>query len=402
MVRASHRQHDHRPEKVLIGSRRIVFGLNLIILYFGVIFLPETSKSRPWGIFWKFVQSLGFTYSLNVFVLCFFSKENLQLVLKNIFDSRLGVPITMKDYASDCRVFTPEHPTSWFGNITDSLDAFVASHFLGWAFKVWVFRNKTMAWLMSIGFEIMELTFEVYLPNFRECWWDHLLLDVFGCNLIGMLIGFYTIDKFKMRKLHWFMEPSEATKNMNLWQKFKYSFTSRDEYIKNDKWHWLSEMWTFNGVVCFCLTNYALDLAYFFVKSQIFIPPAHWIFQIRIWVFAFFAILAVNDYYDYIAERKGNAMTMPIYITYFIIMCEWTLFYKNLERNHFFNLAEFFNASVYLPIRVFWIVLATLFVLFHVFFIIQALRLNATGGWMSKLSVCRAAPESSRPKEKIN
>ena len=60
---------------------------------------------------------------------------------------------------------------------------------MGWTFKIWIFRNSTMAWIMSIAFEIMEWTMEVWLPNFKECWWDHWLLDLFGCNLIGMLIG---------------------------------------------------------------------------------------------------------------------------------------------------------------------------------------------------------------------
>lgn len=302
------------------------------MIYLGVLFLPETSKARPFGLFWSFIQSISFTYALNVFVLCFFSKENLQYVLHTIFDEKLGRPLAQKDYAADCRFITPEHPTSWFGNLTDHIDIFVLSHFLGWAFKAVIFRNTTMTWIMSVGFEVMELSFEAFLPNFKECWWDHFILDIFGCNLIGMLIGFYLIKKFKMRKFHWFLEPSENTKQMTFWQKFKYTFTSRSEYIKNDKWHWLAEMWNFNGVVFFCITNYSIDLAYFFFKSQIHVPPAHWLFAIRIWILAFFCILSVNDYYDYIKERRGNAMSLPIFLTYFIIFVEWLLFYKHMER----------------------------------------------------------------------
>lgn len=269
---------------------------------------------------------------MNVFALCFFSSKNLQYILHIIYDERLGQPLVQKDYAADCRLITPEHPTSWMGNLTDHIDIFVLSHFLGWMFKALIFRNTVMTWLMSVGFEVLELSFEVYLPNFKECWWDHFLLDIFGCNLIGMMIGFYLINKFKMRKIHWFMEPSEKTKNMSLWQKFKYSFTSRAEYIKNDRWHWLSDMWTFNGVLFFCFTNYSIDLSYFFVKSQIHIPPPHWLFAIRIWILAFYSILSVNDYYDYIAERRGNAMSLPVFLTYFILICEWMLFYKHLMR----------------------------------------------------------------------
>lgn len=269
-----------------------------------------------------------------MFVLCFFSSENLQYVLQTIFDNNLGVPITLKDHASDCRVFTPDHATSYIGNITDNLDVFTVCHFLGWFFKVLIFRNKTMAWTMSIGFEIMELSFEVYLPNFRECWWDHLVLDVLGCNLLGMLIGFYAMRVFKMRQLYWFMEPSSETRNMSIWQKFVHSFTCRDEYIKNRRWHWLSSIGSFCGVLFFCATNYAMDLAYFFVKSEIHIPSAHWIFMVRIWIFAFFAILSVNDYYDCLtSDTSSISLSMPIFINFFIVGCEWLLFVKHARRS---------------------------------------------------------------------
>ena len=304
------------------------------MLYFGILFLPETSKTRPFqGFFWKVVQALAFTYALNVFFWCFFSKENLQFVLGNIYDSSLGKPLPEKDYAADCRVFTPENPTSYMYNITSNIDMFVLAHFLGWTFKVWIFRNSTLAWIMSIAFEIMEFTMEVWLPNFKECWWDHLLLDVFGCNLVGMLIGFYTMKKFRMRKIHWFLAPSAESEGLSLWGKFKHAFTSRDEYIKNDKWHWLSELWTFNGVMCFMFTNLALDLSYFFVKSQIAVPPPHWLFGIRIWILGFFCILAANDYYDYISERRLNSMTLPVFLIFFIVGTEWMLFYKNMQRS---------------------------------------------------------------------
>ena len=37
-------------------------------------------------------------------------------------------------------------------------------------------RNHVMLWALSIGFELMELTFQHLLPNFNECWWDRCVL----------------------------------------------------------------------------------------------------------------------------------------------------------------------------------------------------------------------------------
>ena len=34
-------------------------------------------------------------------------------------------------------------------------------------------------------FLALQVTFNHMLPNFNECWWDSIILDVFCCNWIG-------------------------------------------------------------------------------------------------------------------------------------------------------------------------------------------------------------------------
>ena len=72
-------------------------------------------------------------------------------------------------------------------------DEFVIAHTLGWWGKAVILRNYPMLWLLSVGFEFMELTFQHMLPNFNECWWDSWLLDVALCNFIGLLAGMWTV-----------------------------------------------------------------------------------------------------------------------------------------------------------------------------------------------------------------
>jgi len=50
-------------------------------------------------------------------------------------------------------------------------------------------RDWTLLWVISVGFELMELTFQHMLPNFNECWWDSWILDVLVCNFAGMWGG---------------------------------------------------------------------------------------------------------------------------------------------------------------------------------------------------------------------
>ena len=49
----------------------------------------------------------------------------------------------------------------------------------------------------------MEVSLQHLLPNFKECWWDHYLLDVFGCNLAGMLLGMWTCRHYANKEFNW-------------------------------------------------------------------------------------------------------------------------------------------------------------------------------------------------------
>lgn len=49
-----------------------------------------------------------------------------------------------------------------------------AAHLFGWWFKMMIIRDVAMCWICSVVFEILEVTFRHWLPNFWECWWDHV------------------------------------------------------------------------------------------------------------------------------------------------------------------------------------------------------------------------------------
>jgi phosphatidylserine synthase 2 len=66
--------------------------------------------------------------------------------------------------------------------------------------KMIIIRDIKLCFFLSGFFEICELTFRHLLPNFYECWWDHvfyfnkLFLDLFGCNLLGIYLGYLLIN----------------------------------------------------------------------------------------------------------------------------------------------------------------------------------------------------------------
>lgn len=57
-----------------------------------------------------------------------------------------------------------------------------------------MFRDWGVCWLLSIGFEILECTLQFIIPEFKECWWDSLLIDLLGANMLGMAAGWVTLQ----------------------------------------------------------------------------------------------------------------------------------------------------------------------------------------------------------------
>ena len=91
------------------------------------------------------------------------------------FDPKLGEPLPEKSYAADCRLFTPENPDYKMYNVWDAtFDVHFIAHLFGWWFKMMIIRDVKVCWICSIVFELLEITFRHWLPNFWECWWDHV------------------------------------------------------------------------------------------------------------------------------------------------------------------------------------------------------------------------------------
>jgi len=184
-----------------------ILGTSVAFIGFAMIHFPNTLLRRPHPVLWRAVLA-GFTlYAFFMtFVLMHPAKEARELF--KIFDSSLGVPLEERSYGDDCRVFTPENPHSQYANITDAVfDVHFVAHFLGWWGKMLIMRDVYVAWICSIMFEIIEITFKHWLENFSECWWDHIFLDLFGCNLIGIVLGSISLKYFAVSKINWVYSP---------------------------------------------------------------------------------------------------------------------------------------------------------------------------------------------------
>ena len=52
-------------------------------------------------------------------------------------------------------------------------------------FQALIFRNSILCHISSIIFELLEYTLTFQLPNFNECWWDHVCTGALNCRALN-------------------------------------------------------------------------------------------------------------------------------------------------------------------------------------------------------------------------
>jgi len=175
----------------------------LAIVAFGITQFPDSYVRRPHPVVWRALLGVFLAYaSFMTFVLMLPLNEARKIF--KIFHPSMGNELPERNYAEDCRVFTPEHPVSSMNNIYEAVfDVHFVAHLAGWWFKMIIIRDTKVAWIISGSFELIEISLRHWLPNFWECWWDHLFLDLFGCNMFGIILGALTIKYMGVSRINW-------------------------------------------------------------------------------------------------------------------------------------------------------------------------------------------------------
>lgn len=71
-----------------------------------------------------------------------------------------------------------------------------------------IIRDTKVAWIISGSFELIEISFRHWLPNFWECWWDHVssfFYNYFYTAWIGFIWMQYVWHYFRFmdNKIFW-------------------------------------------------------------------------------------------------------------------------------------------------------------------------------------------------------
>ena len=237
-----------------------------VMLVLGMLVFPSGPFIRPHPILWRITFGFAVIYELVLIAILFQSKADARRMM-TFFDSSLGVPLVEKSYAADC-AFT-------VANVWSNVDAFVASHFIGWALKALIIRDTATLWTLSIMWEFIEMLFTHMLPNFAECWWDQWLLDVLICNGLGIYVGQQICRRFEMMSYSWKGVHEYPTYSAKA-RRVLMQFAAPESWVKV-RWPKADSLKRFFGMHVLIVAISLEELNAFFLKTLLWLPPTNYL-----------------------------------------------------------------------------------------------------------------------------
>ncbi|KAF7692070.1 phosphatidylserine synthase 1 [Silurus meridionalis] len=275
-------------------------GLIVIVSFFSVISVlafPNGPFTRPHPAIWRIVFGLSVLYFLFLVFIIFLNWEQVKGLMywldPNLRYAKREADIM--EYAVNCHVITWERILSHF-------DIFAFSHFWGWGMKALLIRSYGLCWTISITWELTELFFMHLLPNFAECWWDQVILDILLCNGGGIWLGMTVCRFLEMRTYHWASIKDIHTTTGKI-KRAALQFTPASwTYV-----HWFDPKSSFQrvaGVYLFMIIWQLTELNTFFLKHIFVFPACHALSWGRILFIGVITAPTVRQYYAYLTDTQ--------------------------------------------------------------------------------------------------
>jgi len=321
------------------GIRRGATGALGAYLAYGALQGPATHMTRPHAAVWKVVHAAFTMYLLALIVLLFQTPADAQKMLKFFWDD-LGTPQPTRSYGGDCRVYTPGHRSGSFGIVYETLfDEFTVAHVLGWFGKAVAIRDWGLLWAYSIAFELCELTFEHWQPNFNECWWDMWVWDVMICNLLGICAGMWLV-KFMRGKFHDWSGKKASSRSAAAKEPprspvrgaLKTVLTSlTPASVDYYTWRPTGSPSRFLKCAFLVFCGLVFDLNLFFMKFVLHVPPSHNFCLYRLGLWFAMSNIAIREYYVFIETPDvGEAKLGPnAWLALAVLIVEFLVVVKN-------------------------------------------------------------------------
>lgn len=104
--------------------------------------------------------------------------------------------------------------------IWNDMDHYFLVHWCNWFLASLVIRDAYILHLWSVFDEFLELSWQHILPHFRECWWDHILMDITLSNTPAIFLGLALGRKLGIKQYDWLGR--HGKKSIFDWDVFKW------------------------------------------------------------------------------------------------------------------------------------------------------------------------------------
>lgn len=334
-----------KENEVFGKANRLKRGLllsALAFLLYSVIQLRDGQLLRPHPAVWRIVHGTGLLYFM---ILVFLLAQDLEGITSflRLFDDSVGRPEHEHSYGEDCRLYAADQPNP-FQNIENQIfDRFVIAHAAGYALKALILRDWMLVWIVSVLFEVLEVTFQHMYPNFNECWWDHLILDVFGCNLVGMIVGMKLVQYMGTHHFNWTGRRVETIHGyFGKMQRVALQFTPRT--FESYDWHVFQSWRRFAVAVSVVFILLLGELNGFFIKSTFHIPIKSHINLYRLFFWVFMTYMATFELHRY-AEGKSRRIGVNSWLGGSLVILETLLVVKHTVKQRLFEGKEIMPAG---------------------------------------------------------
>ena len=322
----------YAPSQIQTNHVQAGLGAGCVaFIFYGAIQFRDGLLIRPHPLVWRIVHAVAILYLVFLVFLMFQPYEEIRGTIFPMLGAKLTNPDHARSYGRDCVMFRNGTMNSILENTL--FDIFVVCHGIGFVANALLVRNWTMLWVLSIAFEVLEASLQHILPNFQECWWDHLLLDIFGFNLLGIAFGMWLVNKLATGLFDWGGQPFRKLPSRRkkikriVWQLFPRKF---------ERYHW-SILLDFRRLcVVFTVTigHCIHTLNAFFLKHIFVVPTGNPINFVRITIMAANFYPAANEYYEYAitpkARRKHVRLGQNAWVITLSLILEVLLIAKNI------------------------------------------------------------------------
>ncbi|THD20691.1 Phosphatidyl serine synthase [Fasciola hepatica] len=319
----------------------------VIFIFVSVMIMPNGPFIRPHPAIWRMVFGASLFYFLCLVVTVFLRLDEARQIIIWFYPELKSMrhsDILDKEYAVNCSEVT-------LARIYSHMDIFALAHFFGWVVKTVLLRHRMIAWTLSINWEITEMAFSHILPNFNECWWDSLLLDILLCNGLGIEVGMFLCRWLEMRNFQWdsirdIRGASGKLKRAVL--QFTPSSWTHTRWLQRDS-SFLRSVLLSQLIIVWQLA----ELNAFFLKHVFIVKPSHPLTQMRLLLITLMSAPAIRQYYLYVIDPHVKRVGSQLWLFIATVLTETLVCFKLGSET--FEKAILWNLVYW----VFWMVLSS-------------------------------------------